>query len=133
MPDYSRGCNVLVRENGEDDMGDEFEAFHALDQEALADRMAAMLPEIREKLGLQPEKLAEKTGMGAEKLRQVETGQSTLKWSEFMSILFVLWNDEAGRRIVDSMGLFPDALKKAMSVNRNAHTPDTGSDPGRTA
>ena len=42
-----------------------------------------------------------------------------------MSILFVIWNNDIGRGILDSKGLFPDELKAALSVNRNAHAPET--------
>ena len=42
-----------------------------------------------------------------------------------MSILFVIWNNDIGCGILESKGLFPDALKKAMSMNRNAHPPVT--------
>jgi len=55
------------------------------------------------------------------------SGKRSLKWSEFMSILFVLWNNDIGRGIVEAKGLFPEALKRAMSVNRNAHAPVTES------
>ena len=48
-------------------------------------------------------------------------------WSEYMSILFVIWNNDIGRGIVESKGLFPDVLKKVMSLNRNAHPPMTES------
>ena len=38
-----------------------------------------------------------------------------------MSILFFLWDDEKGREGVEERGLFPEALKRAMTVNRNKH------------
>ena len=49
-----------------------------------------------------------------------------MKWSEFMSILFFIWNNEIGRTLLETKGLFPKELKKAMSINRNAHPPVTG-------
>lgn len=52
-----------------------------------------------------------------------ERGETSLKWSEFLSILFVLWNNDIGRGLIESRELFPDELKKALSVNRNAHSP----------
>ena len=50
-----------------------------------------------------------------------------LKWSEYMSILFVIWNNDIGKGILDERGLFPEELKQALSVNRNAHAPVTES------
>ena len=85
------------------------------------------LLEIMEKLGISAELLARKTGMDKAHLEQAEAGESSLRWSEYMSLLFVIWNNDIGRGIVEAKGLFPDVLKKAMSVNWNAHAPLTES------
>ena len=98
-----------------------------LDREALMERMAAELPAIREKLKVSQEALAEKTGVDAAKIKAAENGKRPFKWSEFMSILFVIWSNDIGKGMLDTKGLFPDALKKALSVNRNAHAPETES------
>ena len=39
----------------------------------------------------------------------------------------VIWNNNIGRGLLDSKGLFPDEVKSALSVNRNAHAPVTES------
>ena len=44
-----------------------------------------------------------------------------------MSILFVILNNDVGKGILDENDLFPAELKKALSVNRNAHAPAMGS------
>lgn len=106
---------------------DALDGLKTLDREALMERMAEELPEIRESLKLTADALAEKTGVDAAKIKSAENGKRGLKWSEFMSILFVIWNNDIGRGILDSKGLFPDELKKALSVNRNAHAPVTES------
>ena len=103
------------------------DGLNALDRDMLMERMAEELPGICEDLSVSRKQLAEKTGIDEEKLKQVESGKRSLKWSEFMSILFVFWRNDVGRGIVESKGLFPDALKKAMSINRNAHAPETES------
>ena len=108
-------------------MEDVFKGLDALDRDYLVGRMAEELPEIREKLGVTTEVLARKVGMEKADLEQSESGKRSLKWSEYMSILFVIWSNDIGRGIIESKGLFPDALKKAMSVNRNAHAPVTES------
>ena len=107
-------------------MGEEFEALGTLDQEMLMSRMANELPQIRKALKLEAEEFAGKVGMDVKKLLQIETGEQTMKWSEFMSILFLIWNNEIGRNLLETKGLFPKELKKAMSINRNAHPPVTG-------
>ena len=101
--------------------------FKLLDRDALTEHMAAELPEIRKQLKISQEELAEKTGVDAAKIRSAENGKRTLKWSEYMSILFVIWSNDIGKGIIDDKGLFPEELKKVMSVNRNAHAPVTES------
>ena len=106
---------------------DALDGLKSLDREALMKRMAEELPDIREQLKVTQEALGEKTGVDAAKIKGVESGKRALKWSEFMSILFVIWNNDIGKGILDDKGLFPEELKKALSVNRNAHAPVTES------
>jgi len=108
-------------------MADVLEGLKKLDREALMNRMAAELPEIRESLNVTIDALAEKTGIDAAKLKASENGKRALKWSEYLSLVFVIWNNNIGRGLLDSKGLFPDELKNALSVNRNAHAPVTES------
>ena len=104
---------------------DALDGLKQLDRDALMDRMAAELPEIRKHLKVTQEELAEKTGVDVAKIKSAENGKRSFKWSEYMSILFVIWNNDIGRGILDSKGLFPDELKTALTVNRNAHAPMT--------
>lgn len=106
---------------------DALKKFGNLDREALMERMAAELPDIRESLQVSLTELSDKTGMDEGRLRAAENGKRKLKWSEYMTILFVLWNNDIGRGLLESRGLFPQELKEAMSVNRNAHAPVTES------
>ena len=103
------------------------EELKQLDRDALVERMGAELCEIRMRLNISQEALADKTGVNVVNIGAVESGERSLKWSEYMSILLVIWNNDIGRGIIESKGLFPDVLKKAMSVNRNAHAPLTES------
>ena len=106
-------------------MTDALDGLKQLDRDALMEQMAKELPQIRESLKISVEDLAEKTGVDAAKLKSTESGKRKFKWSEYMSILFVIWNNDIGRGILESRGLFPDELKAALSVNRNAHAPVT--------
>lgn len=108
-------------------MADAIDALNELDRDAVMGRMAEALPVIRKTLKVSLEELADKTGMDADRLTAIEEGTRSMLWSEYMSILFVLWNNDIGRGLLESKGLFPDALKKAMSLNRNAHPPVTES------
>ena len=110
---------------------DALDGLKSLDRVALIERMAEELPDIRNQLNVTQEALGEKTGVDAAKIKAAESGKRALKWSEFMSILFVIWNNDIGKGILDNKGLFPSELKKALSVNRNAHAPETEAGSGR--
>lgn len=97
------------------------ESFYNLDKEVLMEKMASRLPQICGELDLTITRFVWRTGFDKERIGQIVSGKRRMKWSEYMSILFVLWDDEKGRESVEKWGLFPDALKEAMSVNHNAH------------
>ncbi|MBR1477539.1 MAG: hypothetical protein IJ608_06220 [Lachnospiraceae bacterium] len=94
---------------------------NSLNRDEVMGRLALKLPMISGEMGTTPAGIAERTGLDAERVRNIAAGRRKMKWSEYMSILFLLWNDEKGREQVEKLGLFPEALKNAMSVNRNAH------------
>ncbi|MBR1476672.1 MAG: hypothetical protein IJ608_01770 [Lachnospiraceae bacterium] len=95
-------------------------ALNTLDRTLLISEMAKRLPVISGELGTTPSGIAERAGLDAERVRQIVSGKRKMKWSEYMSILFVLWDDEKGQELVERCGLFPDALKNAMSTKRPA-------------
>lgn len=94
-----------------------------LDRDVLMSRMAAELPDIRKTLRVSADCVADKLEMDHGRYLQIEEKKQELNWSEYMSLLFLFWNNETGRAIIESKGLFPNVLKRAMSVNRNTHTP----------
>lgn len=87
----------------------------------LAEKLARELPEIREELSLPVEKLEEMTGIGAKRIIAIEEGRQEMRWKEYLSFVFVFWSNDASREILDRRELFPLQLRKAFSVNRNAH------------
>lgn len=81
------------------------------------------LPEIRERFHLSCDDLERATNIGAKRIAAFEEGRQVPKWSEYLSLVFVLWANERCRSVLDEKGLFPMELKRAFSVNRNAHEP----------
>ena len=92
-----------------------------LDREQLLENFRAQLPTVRKELGLSPEDMEIRTSIRSKRIKAIEEGRQKLKWSEYLSIVFVLWSIEAGRTILEEKELFPEELRRAMSVNRNAH------------
>ncbi|MCR5788905.1 MAG: hypothetical protein K6G83_03370 [Lachnospiraceae bacterium] len=99
------------------------EELFLLDREALMEKMAENLDRISGELNMIPAGIAWRTGLDKERVTLIAAGKRKMKWSEYMSILFMLWDDDRGRQIIEERGLFPDELKRAMAVNRNAHGP----------
>ena len=95
----------------------------SLDRKKLIKKLTRTLPEIRENFNLSCEDLERATNIGAKRITAFEEGRQMPKWSEYLSIVFVLWTNESSRGILDKKGLFPVELKRAFSVNRNAHEP----------
>ena len=94
---------------------------NTLDRDKLMLKMASELPEISGQMKMTPSDIAWRTGLDGNRLSMMVSGKRKMKWSEYLSILFFLWDDEKGRRIVEKQGLFPKPLRKAMAINRNAH------------
>lgn len=97
------------------------EKLDGMDREALMERMASELEWISGELGDTTSGLAARTGLDFGRMSLIVSGKRKMKWSEYMSILFVLWDDDKGKGIVEERGFFPDELKAAMTINRNAH------------
>ena len=98
-------------------------SLESLDREGLVKDLTAALPEIRGQFQISYDDLERATNIGAKRISAFEEGRQRPKWSEYLSILFVLWANEKSRGVVEEKGLFPEELKLAFSVNRNAHEP----------
>ncbi len=97
------------------------EGLDTLDRDQLMKRLADELPVFTGEMGTTPGEIARRAGLEPGRISQIMDGKRSMKWSEYMCILFVLWSDERSHELVESNGMFPDELQKAMSVNRNEH------------
>ncbi len=95
-----------------------------LNRDELIHKMIDVLPDVREKLGITYEDLERATSIGVKRIAAFEEGRQIPKWSEYLSIVFMLWANDNYRQVLDENDLFPIELKKAFSVNRNAHDPN---------
>ena len=119
------GAGVMPEEDRElgEPAEDRMEAFRRLNRTELVGKMAEELPWIRKILGISDGGVAAKIGMDPKKYKAVEKGLRDLQWPEYMSLVFLFWSNEDGREALEEKGLFPDALKNALSISRNAHAP----------
>ena len=96
----------------------------SIDKGKLIARLARELPGIRERFSLAYSALEAMTGIGAGRLAAIESGRQEMRWHEYLSIIFVLWSNDAGKGVLEEKGLFPPELRRAFSVNRTAHMPE---------
>lgn len=99
----------------------ELEELNSIDRDALMEQMARDLPVISGGMGTTPSGIAWRTGLDPKRVSLMVSGKRKMKWSEYLSILFVLLDNERGREIVEERGLFPKALKNVLATDRNAH------------
>jgi len=102
-------------------MADTIEKLNGIDRDALMERLASELPWVSGEMGDSIRGIAIRTGLDRERLSLIVSGKRKMKWSEYLSILFVLWDDDKGRKIVEERGYLPEELRAAMTVNRNDH------------
>ena len=95
----------------------------SINKDQLVEKLTRELPDLRNRLSISCDDLERATGIGAKRITAFEEGRQVPKWSEYLSIVFVLWANENCRGILDEKGLFPMEMKRAFSVNRNAHDP----------
>lgn len=94
-----------------------------IDRKWLTDEMAMDVLPLRSMVGLSADEMSELLGLSRGSYRQIEGGRRELSWSEYLAFLFLFSYNAKTGTVVDSLGLFPDVLREAMSTNRNAHSP----------
>lgn len=97
------------------------EAMEYIDKEKLIEKLVKELPDIKERLAITNDDLEDMTNIGAKRIAAFEEGRQEMKWSEYLSIVFVLWSNDVSKGILDEKGLFPPEMRRAFSVNKNAH------------
>ncbi|MBR1598085.1 MAG: helix-turn-helix transcriptional regulator [Lachnospiraceae bacterium] len=102
------------------------EEMNRVDKEALIGKLTDNLEELLKENGLDIEALGKMAGIEVSRINRIVSGSVKMKWSEYLSIVFVLWSSAEGKKILENYGLFPSELREAFSVDRNEHAPDTG-------
>ena len=98
-----------------------WEEFKTLDRDGLMERLAGDLPLLSGEIGTTPKGLAARTGLDTDRFGLIASGKRKKVWSEYMSILFVLWDNEKGRALIEEKGYFPEPLKSTMYIVKRRH------------
>ena len=86
-----------------------------LDSRWLADEMARDLLPLRLLIGLSADEMGAVLGVSGEVYRSMETGRREISWDQYMALLFLFHYNSRTMNIVDSLGLFPEALKEKLN------------------
>ncbi len=97
------------------------EGLESFDKEGIIDALVHELPGIREELSISADDLERMTNIGAKRISAIEDGRQKMKWSEYLTIIFVLWSNKHSQDILEEKEIFPIELRRAFSVNYNAH------------
>ena len=81
-----------------------------IDRKSLMEEMARDLAPLRMLMGLSVEEMCSLLGLSAGVYRSMESGKRELSWDQFMAVLFVFRHNERMAPVIDSLGLYPEAL-----------------------
>ena len=69
------------------------------------------LPVFRAKLGATQDTFAQRVGLKKTTLNHIENYKKELTWSNFITIILLLMQNEDTKPLVEVMGLYPEELK----------------------
>ena len=92
-----------------------------LDKEWLKSEMVLDLAPLRILAGLSEGEMGEILEMPEKQYRSLERGSRRLAWEEYLALLFMFHLNERTEAVVDSLGLYPEALRDAMKLRVKAN------------
>ena len=67
-------------------------------------------------LGLSPEEMEDYVGISLEDYLQLEEGKRVITWDAYLALLFFFVYNRKTGNVVDSLGLYPAALKRKLEI-----------------
>ncbi len=81
------------------------------------------LPVLRARLGLSQAEFAEKAGISRQTYNGIETGNKTMNWLTFTSLIAVFYSNESTRLMLDSVEGLEDDLRDVLGVDKSPAQP----------
>ncbi len=94
----------------------EFEKPAELDKGWLCREMANDLKALRLLIGVTPLEMGSILDLSEEDYRKIETEESSISWSKFLTLLFFFCYNPKTAGVVEELGLYPQALKDHMMI-----------------
>ena len=87
------------------------EAINENKRAELISTLVENLPVFRAKLGVTQDTFAQRVGLTKTTLNHIENHKKELTWSNFITIILLLMQNEDTKPLVEVMGLYPEDLK----------------------
>lgn len=81
----------------------------------LISTLAENLPVFRAKLGATQDTFAQRIGLTKTTLNHIENHKKELTWSNFITIILLLIQNEDTKPLVEFMGLYPEELERFLT------------------
>lgn len=91
-----------------------------INKEELIDKFIYELPILRARIDMTQDEISEIAGLSRQTYSALETRKRKMTWSNFMSILFVFYFNPATRDALEIAGIFPEELKRIMSIDHRS-------------
>ena len=88
-----------------------------INKEELIDKFIYELSILRARIDLTQDEISEIAGISRQTYSALETRKRKMTWSNFMALLFVFYFNPSTHDEVENAGLFPEELKRILSVN----------------
>ncbi len=88
-----------------------------INKEELIDKFIYELPILRARIDMTQDEISEIAGLSRQTYSALETRKRKMTWSNFMALLFVFYFNPETRAEIENTGLFPEELKRVLSVN----------------
>ena len=85
-----------------------------LDRKWLLEEMTRDLAPLRMLLGLTPLEMGNILGVSESIYKSIEAGKREVTWDQYMALLFVFRYNDRTAPVTDTLGLYPEPLKKRM-------------------
>lgn len=84
------------------------------------DILTEELPVLRAKIGLSQDDFSGIIGISCQTYSSIETKKRRMPWNTFLSMILVFENNEKTRGLLETIGAFPEELKKVLNVDRRS-------------
>lgn len=88
-----------------------------VNKEKLIEILTDELPSLRAKIGVTQEDISRIIGISRPTYSAIETKKRSMSWNVYLSLLMFFTQNEKTAPVIESIGAFPDNLRKVLNTN----------------